>query len=451
MTGFIARIRRHLADPDSQHRQIALGFLWVGLFVFIGKLAGAAKEMTIAWRYGVSATVDAYVFIFNVVNWPVSIWFSILTVVLVPLVARLRGDDPQELPRFRAELLGLTLLLGLGFGLLAWWGLPSLLRAGWLGLSSPALQQGLTMAGGMALLLPLGAAVSLWSAWLLAAGRHRNTLFEAIPACTLLVALLLPPGWLPEPLLWGTVAGFALHAAALAVPLRTAGELPAPRLMQKSQAWRAFWGGIGVMAVGQLLATSTNLIDQFFAAQLGEGALATLSYANRILALVLSLGATAISRASLPVFSAAHAGDAARVTALARHWALLLLAAGAVAAALTWLFAPWGVALLFERGAFTAEDTQAVVALLRLMALQVPFFFSGLVLVSALAAQRRHRWIAVSGAINLLVKLPLMFWLVPRYGINGLVLSTVLMYTFSVVLLGVVLKLTASSIREATA
>ena len=431
----VDRIRQHLANPDSQHRQIALGFVWVSLFVLVGKLAGAAKEMTIAWRYGVSATVDAYVFVFNLVNWPVSVWFSILTVVLLPLAARLRSDTPTELPRFRAELLGLTLLLGLALGLLAWLGLPALLRAGWLGLSGPALQQALHMTGGLAWLAPLGTVISLFSAWLLAAGHHRNTLFEAIPAFTLLLALLLPPGWLPEPLVWGTVAGFALHAAALGAPLLRRGELAVPRLAQRSPAWRVFWASIGIMALGQALTSLTNLVDQFFAAGLGEGALSTLSYANRILALVLGLGATAISRATLPVFSREAAQGGTRVQALALTWAkgMLLFGLGVLLAG--WLLAPWAVALLFERGAFTAQDTQAVAGLLRYALLQVVFYFPALVLVSALAAQRRHGWIALSGATNLLWKLPLTYWLVRPYGLQGLVLSTVLMYALSAALL----------------
>lgn len=440
MTNLITRIRRHLSDPNSQHRQIALGFLWVGLFVFVGKLAGAAKEMTIAWRYGVSATVDAYVFVFNLVNWPVSIWFSILTMVLVPLVTRLRSDNAQELPRFRAELLGLTLLLGLGLGLLAWWGLPVLLRAGWLGLSGSALQQGLVMAGGMALLLPLGTIISLWSAWLLAAGRHRNTLFEAIPAFTLLLALLLPPGWLPEPLLWGTVAGFALHAAALAVPLRTAGELPAPRLVQQSPAWRAFWGGIGVMAVGQVLTTSTGLIDQFFAAGLGEGALSTLSYANRVLALVLTLGATSIFRAILPVFAVQNERESSALIPLMQRWIVPIAFIGLAALLASWILAPWGVSILFERGAFTVQNTQSVTALFRIAALQIPFYLLVHLFLATLATQKRYKSIAIGNAINLLIKLLLISWLIPMYGIYGLVFSTVIMYVvLSIFLYGSIL------------
>ncbi|CBL44180.1 hypothetical protein HDN1F_05970 [gamma proteobacterium HdN1] len=55
-TLLFTRAREHFENPTSQHRQIAVGFLWVSLFVFVGKLAGAAKEMVIAWRYGVSQT-----------------------------------------------------------------------------------------------------------------------------------------------------------------------------------------------------------------------------------------------------------------------------------------------------------------------------------------------------------------------------------------------------------
>lgn len=427
----IKLIRNHLTSPQSHHRQILLGFLSVSIFVFIGKLAGAAKEMTVAWRYGVSATVDAYVFIFNLVTWPVSVWFSILTVVLVPLAARLRNDRPDELPQFRAELLGLTMILGLVLGVLLWVGLPALLHAGWLGLSGQALEQAIKMTASLTLVAPLGTVISLFSAWLLAGGNHRNTLFEAIPAFTLLVALLMPSDWMPEPLLWGTIAGFALHAAALGAPLRQRNELPAPSFAQNSPAWQFFWSSIGIMALGQVLGGLTNLVDQFFASSLNEGTLSTLNYANRILALILGLGATAISRSTLPVFSNEMSKGGTKVTALALHWFKWMLIFSLAVCLVSWLLAPWLVSTLFERGAFTRQDTQAVASVLRYALFQVVFYFPALVLVSALAAQRRHAWIAASGTINLAFKLPLAFLLVDMFGLNGLVLSTVLTYALS--------------------
>lgn len=424
----LRKIRGHLANPDSQHRQIALGFVWVSLFVFIGKLAGAAKEMAIAWRYGVSATVDAYVFVFNLINWPVSVWFSILAVVLLPLIVRVRGETPDELPRFRAELLGLTLLLGLVLGLLIWLGLPVLLHSGWLNLSESLLEQALYMTNGLVWLAPLGMAISLFSASLLAAGHHRNTLFEAIPALVLLFALLLPPDWFPEPLLWGTVAGFAFHAAALGVPLLHRGDLVTPRLAQRSPAWRFFWASIGLMSVGQVLMSFTNLIDQFFAVNLGQGELAALSYSNRILSLILSLGATAISRATLPVFSTAHTKDDSGVGGLALRWAWMMAAFGVVVVVIGWILTPWVVQSLFQRGAFTTENTYQVAELLRYSLIQVPVYGFSLTLVSLIASQRRYSILLLSGVIGLIVKLIFAVVLIKTIGLVGLVLSTFFVY-----------------------
>ena len=109
---------------------------WVALFVLLGSIARAGKEMAIAYRYGVSAEVDAYLFVFNLVNWPVGVWFSVLTLVLVPLAARMRQGAAPQLPRFRSELLGFALLLGLALAILGWLVLPLVLRSSWAGLPS---------------------------------------------------------------------------------------------------------------------------------------------------------------------------------------------------------------------------------------------------------------------------------------------------------------------------
>jgi putative peptidoglycan lipid II flippase len=423
-----SRIQQHWRNSDSHHYRIAAGFLWVGLFVLIGRLAGAAKEVTIAWRYGVSETVDAYVFIFNLISWPVSVWFSVLTVVLVPLYARLQHETPEELPRFWAELLGLTLLAGIVLSILVWIGLPVLLRAGWLGLSGNALSAALHMTTGMATLPLLGTLVSLFSVWLLATGHHRNTLFEAIPALTLLIAILLPSDYLSDPLLWGTLAGFALHMAALATPLYRQEKLQVPSLRQDSPAWQSFWGSIGIMAAGQILMSSTGIIDQVIASHLSPGTLSILSYTNRILVLILGVLAIAISRATLPVFSESHAKGGAELNKLALRWAkwMSLLAVGV--SLIGWISAPWIVKLLFERGAFTEVDSSQVTELLRYALVQVPFYTFTITLVNLIASQKKYSVLLISGAIGLAVKILTLIILVPLLQTTGLVLSSAFVY-----------------------
>ena len=424
------RIRR--ANPD--HRVIATGTAWVALFVFFGKLAGAAKEMAVAWIYGVSEQVDAYLFVINLVSWPVSVWFSVLTIVLVPLVARIRQSSATELAGFRAELFGLALVLGLALALVCWFGLPWLLRLSWTGLPPGTVDIAIGMVPALTLLAPLGVLISLFSAWMLAAGRHANTLLESVPALVLLLALLAFSGGSVEPLIWGTVAGFVAHLASLAAPLEKRGEVGAPRFTLQSPQWHPFWQGFGVMLAGQALISFTGIVDQFFAANLGAGAIATFGYANRIIALISGIGATAVYRATLPVFSAILARDGKQSPRVASRWALLMFALGVFAVIIGWWLAPWVVKLLFERGAFTAHNTQIVTEVFRYGLLQLPFYFGGLVMVSALASQGRYRTIAAIASSNLIVKVAANFIMLPWLGMKAILLATALMYMASMLL-----------------
>lgn len=432
---FLSSWIRGLREAHPDHHAIARGMVWVALFVLLGSVARAAKEMAIAYRYGVSAEVDAYLFVFNLVSWPVGVWFSVLTIVLVPLAARIRHGASAELPRFRAELFGLTLLLGLALALLGWMGLPPLLRASWVGLPDATVSITVSMVPALALLAPLGVIISLFSAWMLAAGRHANTLLESIPALVILAALLAFSDGGVEPLIWGTLGGFVVHLVSLALALARQGEIEVPRFTRQSHQWTPFWQGFGIMLAGQALMSFTGVIDQFFAAHLGTGAIATLSYANRILALVLGMGAMAVSRSTLPVFSRAQAQGGEQLHRVATHWVRLLFALGVVAMLISWWVAPWGVKLLFERGAFTAQDTALVTEVLRYGLTQLPFYFAGIVLVSLLSSQGKYREIAVIAGTNLFIKLAAMAILTPAMGINGIALSTSIMYASTLLLL----------------
>lgn len=423
-----------LRNAQAHHHAIAQGMVWVALFVLLTSLARAAREMAIAYRYGLGAEVDAYLFVFNLISWPASVWFSILTVVLVPLAARVQQGSPVELPLFRGELLGLTVLLGLALTFLGWLGLPFLLRSSLTGLSSATGTLATNMVPALILLVPLGLVIGLFSAWMLAAGRHTNTLLESVPALVLLIVLLAFPGGGAEPLVWGTLGGFALHMVTLGVYLERRGEIEKPCFTRRSPQWATFWQAFGITLLGQALMSFTTIIDQFFAAHLGTGAIATLSYANRILLLILGLGATAVSRATLPVFSRAQVQGGQQLPHIAAHWIRLLFMLGVVAVVVSWWLAPWAVKLLFERGAFTAQNSEMVTEVFRYGLAQVPFYFSSIVLVSLLASQARYRAITTVSAIILVMKIVANFSIVPWLGLKGIVLGTAWMYAGSLLL-----------------
>jgi len=412
----------------SVHREIFRRIAWVSLFVVLAKVVGAGKEMTVAYQYGVSAGVDAYLFVFNFVNWPVSVWFAELTIVLVPLAARIQQQSPAELAAFRAELLGFSLLVGGGLAVLTGAAMLLLLKSPWSALPPEAVQIAIEIVPAQALLVPLGILASLFSAWTLTSGRHAVSLLEGVPALVIMATLLLLPARGIEALVWATVAGFLLHACSLALPLACRAEIERPRFGMSSPHWRIFWQGFGILLAGQALWTLISFIDLFFAARLGTGGVSVLNYANRILALLLGLGSMVASRAMLPVFSRAEARGGENVWPLVWDWARILFLVGLAGTLAGLWLAPWAVRVLFERGAFTAQDSEAVAEILRYGLTQLPFYFASLVLVNYGSSRRRYKLLFWPAVIGIVAKTGANLMLIPLMGMNGIAVGWVLVY-----------------------
>lgn len=165
---------------------------------------------------------------------------------------------------------------------------------------------------------------------------------------------------------------------------------------------------------GQFVMGAAGVVDQILLAHMPSGNLAAYGYANRVMALTLTLSATVIGRAFLPVL-AAEADERLRLE-LTRRWAKRFFWLGALgAAALMWVAEP-AVALLFERGNFTRADTAQTSALLRLMALQWLLYLVGTVWVQWTLARGGRLsgllWAALAGTgAKLAVSLLLVAWL----------------------------------------
>lgn len=427
MNFFIALGNRFKA-ADPHHSAIFKGMAAVALFVFLGKLVSAAKEVLVAYRYGLGAEVDAYQFIYNLISWPVGVWASVLTAVLVPLAVRVRQTDEGELVRFRSELLGLAMLLSVGLAVIAWVGITVMLDFGWSGLPQATARLAREALSGLVLLLPLGMLVTLQSAWMLSAGRHVNTLLDSVPTLFIGASVLLFSSGGVAPLVWGTVIGSIAHFLLLALPMAKRNEFEAPSFTHGSPQWKWFWQGFGIMLGGQALLSLTVIVDQFFAVDLGTGSIATLGYANRILSLVMSLAATAVSRATLPVFAQARLNSANKMHGVVTYWMRLMFAVGVGTVLIGYWLAPWVVRLLFERGAFSSHDTMAVTEVLRYGLPQLPFYFSSMVLVSYALSERRYVLIFWSGVIGFAGKMLGNVFLVPVLGINGISLASLFVY-----------------------
>ncbi len=428
------RIRRKLAGLHADHRRIARGAARVAFFLLLGKFAGAAKEMAVAYRYGISEVVDAYQFTMTMASWlPVTL-VGALSVVLIPVLVRLRDDSPAGQSRFLGELQGVFLLLGLMLAGLTWLAWPLVLQWAGQGLSPEVREMSDTLLLAFAPAAMLTLMTGLSAARLRARERHINTLLESVPALAILAwVLVAADDRSVAPLLWGTLVGYIIQCIwQLQLAARADRMWGRPRLSFSSPAWSGMLAAAGVMIVGQVAMSFVGPIDQYTAANLGQHANATLGYAARLLALVLGGGAASVGRAALPVLAdVQRQGDTRRARAMALKWSAAMLCVGAAATALGWALAPWGVALLFERGAFTAQDTAEVAQALRWGLLQLPFYFGVLILVQLLASQGRYRIMALIAIANFGIKALLNLWLAPIMGVSGIMLATAGMYALS--------------------
>jgi putative peptidoglycan lipid II flippase len=301
-----------------------------------------------------------------------------------------------------------------------------MLVGSWSGLPPRSVAAAMNILLPMVLLVPFGWLIGLFSVQMLAQGRHANTLLESVPAIVIAAFVLVLGGSGIRVLAWATCAGFLCHAVSLAIPLRR--ELTRPRFAATSPQWSQFRAGFTIMLVGQFLTSFTTVADQFFAARLSAGALASIGYAQRILALILGLGTTVVGRATIPVITRAAESDDSKLRDITMHWVRIVFGGGIVAVALGWLLAPVGVRVLFERGAFSAQDTQAVVTVFRAGLLQMPFNFAAVLLFYGLAGRRKYVALTVVSALVLVVKIAMNSLLVPTWGAQGVMISTAAVY-----------------------
>lgn len=425
---------QRLAGLHADHRRIAKGAARVAFFLLLGKVAGAFKEVAVAYRYGVSDVVDAYQFTLTMASWLPVTMVGALSVVLIPVLVRTRREDAPARARFLGELQAWAIVVGAVLAVFSYAAWPYLLQFAGQGLSpeTQRMTTQLMFAFAPAALLTLMTGIS--AARLRAHERHINTLLDSVPAVVILVWVLLAATVdSVVPLLWGTLVGYLIQSAWLLwLASRADGMWGRPRLGFSAHQWPDLVKAAGVMLVGQIAMSFVGPIDQYTAANLGENANATLGYAARLLSLVLGLGAASVGRAALPVLADVQSrGDAAHARHVALKWSVWMLAAGAVAAAMGWLLAEWGVALLFERGAFTAQDTQAVAQVLRWGLLQLPFYFGVLILVQLLASQNRYRIMAAIAVANFAIKAIMNQVLAPVMGTAGIMLATSCMYALS--------------------
>jgi putative peptidoglycan lipid II flippase len=424
---------------DSVNRKILRAAVIIAIFTCLARAGTVLRELVVARTFGRGDALDSFLIALLLPAFLVTIISGTLGSALIPVfmeVQQKQGREAAEKLLANISLISILVLAAaaLLLGAFAPQYLPYIAH----GFAYEKLQLTKRL---LYLLLPwviLGGTSQLLT-YVLNAGEKfaMPALVPLTTPCVVIAFVLFTSKiWGGLALSAGTVVGGVLEAGFLFAMLRAHG-----------MRFKMWWSGLdqdvstvlhqaGPLLAGSILMASIPVIAQSLAAMLPAGSVSAMGYANRIITALTALGATALSTATLPYFSkmaAANDWAGCRHT-LKRYSGLLLLTAVPFTAIFIAISHPL-VRLLYQRGAFTAADTQVVSLLQSLLALQIPFVLICTLLVRFLSAIKRNDLLLYVSVLNVAANIALNFVLMKIWGLPGIALSMSLMYVVSFVFL----------------
>ncbi|MCX7305605.1 MAG: murein biosynthesis integral membrane protein MurJ [Hyphomicrobiales bacterium] len=242
-------------------------------------------------------------------------------------------------------------------------------------------------------------------------------------------------------LAWGVLAAGIVQLAIVWIAVRHAGVsigLRRPRLTPnvKRLLWLALPAAItgGITQINQLIGTAI--------ASSRAGAVSSLNLADRVYQLPLGVVGIAVAIVLLPELARAlRAGNATEASNLQnRSVEFTLFLTLPAAAALLTMSEPI-VRVLYERGAFTPDDTVLVAKVLAIFGLGLPAFVLIKAFTPGYFAREDTRTPMIFAAISVVVNVSLALWLFPSMGAPGIATaSAVAGWVNAAMLLGVLVR-----------
>lgn len=423
----------------SANRRIFTAILTVGGLGVVTRLAVIARDLALAHRFGTRDELDAYLVAFTVPLFLVTVIAGSFNAALIPTLIEVRERDGRAAAQrlFSTVQVVTVALLG-GVAALAGLLSPLLLPLLGSGFDAPKLALAGTL---FLLLLPvpvLSGLSTIWSAVLNA--DERFALAAAAPFFTPLVPIaaitIAPDRFAIHALAAGTTAGYLVEATIVGAALARGGFSVLPRFHDFDAPARQVIRQYVPMVAGSLLMSSTTLVNQAMAGHLGPGSTSTLSYAGKIVSVATGLGAMSLSTAVLPHFSRMVARrDFAAVRHTMRTWTAIVLAGAVPLTAALMVLSPWIVRLVFQRGAFTAEDTALVARVQACFAIQIPFYLVGTLVVRLISSLKGNSVLLQGAVINLAVNVGGGLLAVRAFGVAGVALATSAVFAVSCIFL----------------
>ncbi|MCA1991313.1 MAG: polysaccharide biosynthesis C-terminal domain-containing protein [Coleofasciculus sp. S288] len=428
----------------SVNRKIFGAAVTVALFTALVKVAYVVQELVVAWLFGTGDAPDAFLVAFMLPTFLVYVVAESFHVALIPTYIQVREQEGLKAAQrlvssmmlWSLGILGITTLLMVIAAPLY---LPVIAR----GFSSEKLALTEHLLYTLAPLVILKGIAVIGRAVLNAGEKFIFAAFSPIvtPVLAVIFLLLGDRDWGIFPLAFGFVSGTALEVILLATALKKRGIGLHLRWCGFSPHMRQVASQYVPMVVGAFLMGSTTLVDQSMAAMLSPGSVAALNYGSKVVAFPLYLAATALGIAVVPYFSQMIAqADWLGVRHTLSRYLGLIFAITVPLTIILIIFSKPLVQALFQRGLFTAQDTDTVAVIQGFYALQLPFYIAGILVVRLISSIQANQILMEAAFYNLLANVILNYLFIQYLGVAGIALSTAIVYLISFIYCWFMLK-----------
>jgi putative peptidoglycan lipid II flippase len=398
---------------------LARNFTIVGSATLVSRVTGFVRDMLVAAALGAGAVADAYVAAFLVPNlFRRVVGEGAFNAAFVPIFARRdTGEGRLSALAFSEHVLAAFVAVGLLTVIAGEALMPAIVGAvaGGFGRDSEKFADAVAYGRIMFPFVAVVLVIAVFSGTLNALGRYALVAWAPLTLNILIIVVLsviLLRGGGGQRETGFTLAFTVVAAVVLQFLIVLAGAwrsgvrlVPMPSLADRDL------GRLLAIALPGLAIAGAGHLNIVVAAQMASdipSAVAWLYYAERVFQLPLGFVTAAIGVVLLPAIARHLNAGEERETIATQNRALefgLLVALPAAVA--LWLMARPIVAVLFERGAFTAEDTDATAAALKALALGLPGFVLVKVFLPPFLAREAIRLPLVAAlagvAVNLLV------------------------------------------------
>ncbi len=418
----------------SINYKIAQASIIIGFFTIISKLASMGKEIIIAHSFGRGDALDAFLIAMVVPSFFINVISGSINAALIPTYIQSQeklGKDAAQ--KLFSTIMTITILLLIFISFVLILTAPYYLPLIASGFSSIKLKLTLHLTYILMIILLISGMITIWNSVLNAGEKFALTAFSPIfvPLTSVLCIWVMSGRLGISALAIGTVIGMIFNAIILVLGLKRQG-IHLKFGWQLSTEVRKVMSQYAPMVAGAIIMSSTILVDKAMAAMLPSGSVSALEYGYKVIAFFTGIVIMALSTSVLPYFSKQVAvNDKEGLQHTFNTFFIISLWISVPVMSFIFIFSKPIVQILFQRGAFTAEDTQVVAKVQLFYSFMLPSYIVGILGVRLISSKLGNKILMYGAIINLITNIVLNIVFMKIYGVAGIALSTSVVYFIS--------------------